>query len=238
MKQKSDESLDQWVRQSLDRLPDAPPPGSAFDTERLWGQMWPQVAATPIGWQRLAGWWIAACVTGLILGVVWIGQLAENKPLATQKPQLLPATPKEKPAMNLTDRQLAQELVSHRQVKPVTMHRVAAKQLIRTKPQPTVHVTEPIAAVAQLVEALITPDTAATSVVAKPVEPVRTIAAKPASRRFRVVHENELRAEEEARPKLYRSEHFVRLGTGSQRAIDDVRPSSPIILPLTTKTNQ
>ena len=56
-------------------------------------------------------------------------------------------------------------------------------------------------------------------------------------RRFRVVHENELRAEEEASPKLYRTEHFVRLGTkrSEEPAPEENRPSPYMSLTQQTK---
>lgn len=63
------------------------------------------------------------------------------------------------------------------------------------------------------------------------------VASATPKRRFRVVHENELRAEEEARPKLYRTDHFVRLGTrrGEEPMPEERRPT--LIMSLTHKPN-
>ena len=64
----------------------------------------------------------------------------------------------------------------------------------------------------------------------------KVIQVKP-KRRFQVVHENELRAEEEAQPKLYRPDHFVRLGSGQ---VEEPQPETgrpALIMSLTNKPN-
>jgi hypothetical protein len=71
-----------------------------------------------------------------------------------------------------------------------------------------------------------------------PEPPKLKTAVAISKRRFRVIHENELRAEEETRPKIYHTENFVRLGTGrSEEPVREERRPA-LTLPLPHKSNQ
>lgn len=86
MKQKPDETLDQWVRQALSQLPDAPPPASSFDSEHLWAQLRPELQAEPSRWPARLVWWMAAaCLAGLSLGWVWLYRSTDDRNTVNRK---------------------------------------------------------------------------------------------------------------------------------------------------------
>lgn len=240
MKQKPDETLDQWVRQSINQLPDTPPPGSSFDSERLWTQLRPQLQAQPVRRRNRWVWLAAACLTALVLSwFVW-QKLSARQPLVAtyhHLPKTSDVQPKKvEPLDKRTTSEPALAEKPQRKFKSNTFdnQKFNTKNLINAA-----SVSHPLA---QDVAAQV-PDSAAltigTPVVEKPTERNKpNVAITKPKRRFRVMHENELRAEEEAAPKLYRTDHFVRIGTErSDEPITEPRQTAPP-LSLTTKKSQ
>jgi hypothetical protein len=240
MKQKPDESLDQWVRQSLSHLPDAPPPGSSFDAERLWQQMRPELqVAEPRRRTGLIGWAIAACLAGLVLG--WFGL---HQSTDEQTKVSLTHTNRKGPTTSMAGRRakVVSEIItpkivfSEKRRSGVKLHTTS-----HSRETPNQSVTpvdpEPIV-VSPLIPSLPTVEETPTVVEKQIVSSKPTVATTTPKRRFQVVHENELRAEEETRPKVYRTEHFVRLGTGQREESAQEERHSTLIMPLTSKPNQ
>lgn len=238
MNGKPGESLDQWVRQSLDRLPDAPPPGSTFDADRLWSRLQPELQKPAVNRRFGWGWWaVAACGSGLLL-LGWLlpkqqstlTQLTQSSlkrseaPVAISPVQTTTGPPRPE-SVRLT--------VTRRSFRPSVPHSEPVAGTLPTA-LPVDESVQPVAAVA---EPPTSTDTQSTPT-AQP-ESVAVIAvAAPPKRRFRVVHLNELRAEEAIRPTPHRTDHFVRLGTGAkgQPAPETAHPA--ITWPLTDKSTQ
>lgn len=240
MKQKPDEFPDQWVRQTLSQLPDAPPPGSSFDSERLWAQLRPELQLAPSRW--LAGWvwWAAAvCFAGLTLGWFWLHQ-STSRPI-----DIAMHGSKRKSEVPMTSRRtsdLTQKIV---QSKAVVGKKEQYSSIVRTEDRQKERLN--VASMSQVVEpsGIInqTPEVPTVTEVLPASEqrldlPKSSLAISAPKRRFKVVHENELRAEEATRPKLYPTENFVRIGTGKnyESTSDERRPV--LTLPLTHKPNQ
>lgn len=240
MKQKPDETLDKWVRQTLSQLPDAPPPGSAFNSGRLWEQLRPELQATSNRRQIGLTWWMAAaCLTGLTLGWFWLpDSTTDHKAVVAQR----------------FDRKEKASIVSRRSSKPAD-EVVKPKTVFIDKNQPILGLKirshqkkspeqesaplriEAVEAEPQSTELAIV--AAVLPVVEKPIERSKpNVATTAPKQRFRVVHENELQAEEEARPKLYRTEHFVRIGTGERSELTPNENPPSLTLPLTHKPTQ
>lgn len=235
MNGKSEESLDQWVRQSLDRLPDAPPPGSAFDPERVWGKARPQLSAKPVSRQRTLITWIAAgCMAGLFIYMVWPRTQIQQSASAKSESGSTSGATNQRSTTYPQETRFAQKLSkpSHKQQITGSLHTTSLPiedtVWVTQQPMP-VEVGGPISAP-------LTVDVSIANVTAEISQPL-TPTPSP-KRRFKVVHENELRAEEETRPVLYRTDHFVRLGTADKQASDEGPRPAPVILPLTTKANR
>ncbi|MGF7215566.1 hypothetical protein GGR92_001706 [Spirosoma lacussanchae] len=235
MKQQPDETLDQWVRQALDRLPDGPPPGSAFDPDRVWKQLRPAMQEKPVRWP----WWrvggaVAACLIGLLL--VWLGLYPRPEPATglARRTERQPAPPL---AASVPDRPYspAPEPVS------VPHETAVAPDRIRKLPTPAVTPVQTTAnpqlleTVAEPVANTNAPEAVATTtpaLVASAGKPASTSAVVAKTRRFQVVHLNELQAEDEIRPAPHRTDRLVRLGTGAPGPVpvDAVTPT--LTLPL------
>ncbi|WP_461074931.1 hypothetical protein [Spirosoma flavus] len=240
MKPKTDETPDEWIRQTLSQLPDTPPPGSSFDSERLWTQLRPELQQTPvrrrIGWV----WWTAAAC---LLGLVW-SWFAWNQPVSNQKQV---ATYQRIRQANMPFVSLPKDKVIAKTTTaaPVTTIKSQLKTIrYHTGNQKHNSTERNVAPMAEPVETVATLPAPATFVNVAPVaekspEQRKTnIASGTSKRRFRVVHENELRAEEEAAPQLYHIDNFVRLGAGQRESnVSDSRQPT-LIMPLTTKSNQ
>lgn len=239
MKQKSDETLDQWVRQSLRQLPNTPPPGSSFDPERVWAQLRPELQAAParrrVGW---AWWTVAACLGGLVLGWFWLHQSSDdrNEVVAHRSDRSVnaPIITHHKP--NSADKIAAPKSVVSEDRRTGLASRTQSHRKETPKEKSTLRMPEPIEAVPQTSDLQVVAEVPPV-VEKRPELPKPNVATTTAKRWFRVVHENELRAEEEARPKLYRTGHFVRLGTGRDEkpVPDEDRPT--LLMPLTNKPN-
>lgn len=222
---------DEWVRQLLSQLPDTPPPSSSFDSARLWTQLRPEVRARPA--RRWVGWWLAAaCLTGLVIGwLVWPLQNNEPKTAAIQQRQ-----PDRLPGLSTQSK----PMVEVREAAPVVVRTYQPGTQPDARPDQPVHrpadvtsVPEPTEPepIAQVVEQPVLP--VATPVVENLPEPHQAnVAATTPKRRFRVMHENELRTEDEAVPKLYRTDSFVRLGTGQRSDYVTDNRQSALVMPL------
>ena len=231
---------DRWVRDWLGQLPDAPPPGSTFDTERLWAQLRPELQADPA--RRLAGWaWyvVAACLSGLILGWFLLNQPADNHKAYIAHNTVKKANP---PFLTGRTPYVATKLTRSEPARSVAVRRILSLRRERNDSEtPKYNVIVPAPEQTEFVVQLpeLPAETAMPPIAEKLVQSQKpAIAQTRPKHRFQVVHQNELRAEEEARPKLYRTEHFVRIGT--------VQPDSPTpeerqpapVMSLTNKPNR
>lgn len=237
MNGKSDESLDQWVRQSLDRLPDAPPPGTTFDAGRLWDQLHPELQKTPAhrrsGW---IGWAAAACTAGILLGWFWLNQQPDSvrRTVSSIKRPTVPMAIR--PEQHTAARTDQSEPIYPAKIRLSTsLDGWHSKGIVKALPTvlPANESTQLVDTATELPTIADTESTMATQ-----PEPVAITAIATPKRRFRIVHLNELQAEEAIRPTPYRTDHFVRLGTGDngQPAPETAHPS--IMWPLTNKSNQ
>ncbi|GAB3951434.1 hypothetical protein GCM10028805_31550 [Spirosoma harenae] len=239
MKQKTDEMPDEWVRQMLRSLPDTPPPGSAFDSERLWTQLRPELQQTPIrrrvGW---AWWVVAAGFAGFVIS--WFGlnsTTIEQKSVATYQRSQESA----KPITNQPKNELAAKSITSTAISSVKIRRKSQlhNPVIPTEKSELLQeatAVEQTEVVAQVPESMSIAELI--PLVEKQPEPRKgKIASTTPKQRFKVVHENELRAEEEARPKLYPTQNFVRLGSGQREeaSVDSRMPT--LTMPLTHKPN-
>ncbi|MVM35593.1 hypothetical protein GO755_36590 [Spirosoma sp. HMF4905] len=236
MKQKPDEFPDNWVRQALSQLPDVPPPGSSFNSERLWKELSPELQQVPP--RRLVGllWWVAAaCLSGLTLGWFWLYQSTnEQTVVATHASRNKADASVVSPYTPISANEIARSKVAEKE-RPVPSFRLQEHAKERRKGESIPKVIEPIEAVVHMPEVTTVAETPSISEQLLGL-PESNVAISSPKRRFKVVHENELRAEEETRPKLYPTENFVRIGTGGRTESDESRPA--LTLPLTHKPNQ
>lgn len=266
MSDKTDERLDQHIRQALDALPDAPPPGSTFDAGRLWEQLRPELIDQPVGRPGKKPaylWWVAAAsLAGLLIGWVW-----QSLPDQWPKPRL---GYEQSGSTQTREKKLAYE----RPVRTPTKERfgkagfalsesqdlgkrgkkslAGVNHKLKTEPVKPVNLLR--AAQIRLLEAVPSASTALTLLAETtpdspmPISLTHTVASRqpttPAvsKRRFRVVHENELITEDEAYRIRHstenRAEGLVRLGTGSQ-SLSTLDAGSPLLkLPLNRKSTQ
>ncbi|RIV18470.1 hypothetical protein DYU11_28255 [Fibrisoma montanum] len=225
-----DEPLDQWVRQALNDLPDTPPPGSAFNADQVWRQMHPSLpGAAP---QRRVGtvWWLAAACAAVLL-ISWL---------------YLELEPAEKVA-SVTNRPPAASTPTNRPVGPLALRQQTAvrdpsAKAVRERTVRRVNVPESnLVEQTELTEAITAMPAETLRIAAKTIpstpEVPKALATVP-KRQFRVVHANELQAEDEKRPKLYQTENFVRLGDEGELRPDEGEIAKPLILRLTNKPNQ
>lgn len=237
MNGKPDEPFDQWIRQSLDRLPDAPPPGTRFDAGRLWDQLQPELQKAPAHRRTDPFWWAAAaCLVSVLLGWLWMSQQPEPTRRTVGSVVRPNAPVPVRPEQRATARIDPSELV-----RPTNTHqsfRLSARRPARiaSNSPAVVPPGEPDRPVATVTELPAIADTKL-PVVTQPQTVSSTAVAVAPKRRFRVVHLNELLAEEEIRPALHRTDRFVRLGTGDhgQPAPETAHPT--ITWPLTNKPN-
>ncbi|WP_420148105.1 hypothetical protein [Spirosoma sp.] len=241
MKQKPDEMPDAWVRQSLRQLPDAPPPDSAFDSERLWAQLRPELQARPVRRRMRWIWLAAACLAGLVLSwFFWQNPHTDQPVVATHHFLPKPSVKASGKAKSLDKADTLVPVFAQRS-RQKTSRQPTEKQYVA--PQASTHVASVSHPIIQDVAVPLADSTATTiepSLVAeKTMERSKpnVTTVKP-KRRFRLMHENELRAEEEAAPKIYRTDHFVRIGSGrSDAPVSEPRQTEPP-LSLTTKKSQ
>ena len=224
-----DELLDKWVRQALNDLPDTPPPGSAFNADQVWRQMHPRLhGAAP---QRRSGtvWWLAAACAAVVL-IGWLYVEIE---------------PAEKVA-SVINRPPAASIPTNRPVGPLDLRQRTAvrdqsAKAVRERSVRRVNVPERnLVEQTKLTEGITAMPAETLRIVAETIpstpEVTKALATVP-KRQFRVVHVNELQAEDEKRPKLYQTGNVVRLGDEGELRPDEGEIAKPIILRLTNKPN-
>lgn len=237
MNGKPDEHLDEWVRQSLSRLPNTPPPGTTFDAERLWTRMRPDLQKTPSSRQRGWVWWsAAACVLGAVLGWFMLNQpqRERSRPITHARGSNVPTAINREPNSLPDDKRFDEMPVKQKfSLRPLTKK---TEERISPAPAPVLssEITEPPVAYSNELPVSVRAD----SIGQIPPEKAQETVVSAPNRRFRVVHFNELQAEEEIRPTTYRTEGFVRLGLGNiGLRMPETDPPS-IILPITNKPIQ
>ena len=237
MNGKPDEPFDQWVRQSLDKLPDAPPPGTQFDAGRLWNQIQPELhkPATHrrFGW---VGWLAAACTVGMLLGWFRTNQqpdLTGRIASSIKRPNGPVTIRPERRAITGTDPSESIGMMKiRRPFRPSVRRRGRIASVLPTV-LPANGTAQSVAAVADPLLVLDTNFTIPTQ-----PKPVKIAAVAMPKRRFRVVHLNELQAEEAIRPSPHKTDRFVRLGTGDHGQPMPETTHLTITWPSTNKLNQ
>lgn len=182
--------MDDWFRNQLEDVPETVP----FSTESLWKDIQTVQKTKPRPCYR---WIAAACVAVLLLGGFgWF---------LTQPD---PATP-----------ELAQRSTA-RKAKPANPASPIPKRVLSV-PSPPVESRLPTVAKKPAPQVPVPSDSAVdvlrvtpTEIIAveTPVLPLPSSVATRPVKRFRVLHANDVQAQQDAQPKLYRSEGFVRLG--------------------------
>ena len=265
MNEKQGEHLDQCIRQAIAGLPEGPPPGSSFDAARLWEQIRPELVTQPVAAKkRVGGWWLAAAsVVGLLVGLWWFKPFSSSP--GTLSAQHGPKQTKGIEYDAIGQRNIGRQGQTPRSVRTPghswqTLETVAGSSFVEIRNQ-IVHQTKLPSSVVLENQVLTSqqdwPDSPteyhSVGLSAQPTLPESTSLSSAISttkptvagvpkRRFRVVHENELMAEEEAHRVRYanedRTDRFVRLGTTSRPtpASDDDSPA--LTLPLNRKSTQ
>ena len=237
MNGKPDEHLDEWVRQSLNKLPNTPPPGTQFDAGRLWTKMRPELQKKPYSRQWGWVWWAAAaCLVGAVLGWLRLNQpqRESSSPIThVKRPSPPVAINRELNSLTFDDR------LKESSVRPNYSSRPASKQMEKqigpvSAPVFSSETTEPSVSYKNEPQMGVHADSVRSF---EPKKTKETIASAP-KRRFQVVHLNELQAEEEIRPTTYRTEGFVRLGLGNTETHMPETAHPSITLPITNKSIQ
>ncbi len=222
---------DKFFKTALDGLPDAPPPGTSFDAEALWGSLDRQLRPR----RRFAGWWVAAGTALLLLaGAGWQLRFSGEKTPATTA---VVGVRTDRTAVGQPERSVRTPTKEALAAAKPTGSALATVSWPRQQPRGAERgIAPPPAAPESRPEALSNPagfsepipDPVAAAVVEKPVSPGKT--GVPAKPRFRVVPANELLAEDEARPKLYRPEGTARVTLGFPTKTTPVAEPSPILI--------
>jgi hypothetical protein len=228
---------DKFFKTALDALPDAPPPGTVFDADALWADLDRQLRPRR---RFRAGWLAAAC--GLLTLLVGLGGwflVSEKKPGApagrlTEEPIRRAGKRVEAPGNEVFKNPLvAKRVVSpprratpRRGTTPVPPVPDVPKALVAEAAPEAVSIPAPEPEISSHSEAVV-------RLPAKPVfSEKKLVESKP---RFRVVPANELLAEEEARPKLHRSEGTARVTLGYRATPEPTPAAPPPVLTLTKK---
>ncbi len=229
------DETDDFFRTALDGLDDVPPPGAAFDANALWRNLDAELRPR----RRVAGWWVAAGVSLLVLAGagwwLWTGAWSVGTPTTANQPPRSVAHRPESAAKRpsavvgaLTDQNVPERSartpttaeigesprsVAHRPESVAKRPSAPVSALTdHNQPEPEWPVKTPTTAM-ELPEV---PQSAGLTEKIQ-VESAQTALASRTAKtkpRFRVVPENELRVAEEARPKLYRPEGTARVMLG------------------------
>ncbi|GAB3641747.1 hypothetical protein [Spirosoma arcticum] len=234
MNGKPDEPLDQWVRQSLDRLPDAPPPGTTFDAGRLWNQLQPELQNPATHRRGWVGWAAAACLVSVLLGWLWMKQQPESTRRTVASVARLNTPVSIRSEQGATAKTDLSESVPptnvRRSFRPSARH---SERMVKALPT-VIPANESAGSIAAVTDSPMIADTKLPVVTQTETAASTAIAPK---RRFRVVHLNELQAEEAIRPSPHRTDRFVRLGIGDNGQPVPEAAHPTITWPL-TNTNQ
>ncbi|GAA4452939.1 hypothetical protein GCM10023189_17170 [Nibrella saemangeumensis] len=249
MKQSS-EDIDQVVRQAFQSLPDTPPPGSAFDAQRVWGQLNRELhPAKPA--RRLAGWWWLAGMLFLLSGLGWyVRSVSSGSPSGHETVALVErATPKqlntstsrsgnkkakeqEGEGNTATPETALLKKASTANRQPVVTRNQSAQENIRIPEPPVTEIPAAMADQEMVVTTEVSPPEPASVSEPKVLAKTKPTASKL---RFPVVHVNEWQAEEDVKTSLHRSERLVRLGTGSHSFDTPEPPQLQITIPQRIK---
>lgn len=229
---------DNLFKTALDGLPAAPPPGTAFDAEALWGDLDRQLRPR----RRVTGWWVAAAcgLLTLLAGLGWWFSVLEEKPavptrqIATRN--VRPGTKRlpEPPMARVTEvaKRAKRRIFS---AKPIVMPKSAPRREVEpaVATAPVSPETPPVAPTS--LEPEVSPQSVAESVavVAKPgFFEKKTTRVKP---RFRVVHANELPSSETIPVKQPRAEATARVTLGVPSTLQPAAGETPHVFMLTKK---
>ncbi|WP_234735887.1 hypothetical protein [Tellurirhabdus bombi] len=236
MKPTSDEPIDRLVRQALEKGADAPVP--SFDAARVWGnlsQELKQPEKQRLAWGR---WAVAACVIGA-LTFFWLMQPEREKPTAAiTQPSRLQAVRSKQVVPKQESIAVREPIAVRTKQSPNALATNSSEKIPARNAEVVVAPAyQPIASAAEMA----VPETLSTE---QPAQEAIAAVASPrksaARKRFRVMHVNEWQVEEETKPKLYRTQGLVRLGTindpaESGNATKNLAP--PLILFKHTKSN-
>lgn len=231
---------DNRFKTALDGLPDAPPPGTAFDADALWADLDRQLRPR----RRFAGWWVAACgvltlLAGLGGGVLFLAE--KTTPSATRL-AAEPARREGKRAVSPEKEGFKNAPVASRAVSPpkrATPQR-GTTPVVPVPPAPAAALAEEASPAGPETAVAMSPPApteaadsmAASSLAAKPV----FLTQKPArpKPRFRVVHAHELPSSETIPTKQPRAEATARVTIGFDAALQ-AAPADPLPVLILTK---
>lgn len=264
MNEQQGKHLDQRIRQALDKLPDAPAPGSTFDAGKLWEQLRPELAAEtavlapkrmvqvqPV--LRKRGWLVAASLAGLLIVWLWWSWQPVTKPSLASQQGVDTTAGKNVRAERVTRPYTEISAVAappRAALKAKTTGKLAAHEakLPENTLLASTKASKPVAQPEVVANVPDQPATASRPVMAEAISQSSVVAVqspkmKGQKRRFQVVHVNELKTEEEAvysqiQARKSSNERFVRIGTGQQSSISSDEPSPTIQLPLNRKSPQ
>lgn len=231
MKPNADEPIDRLVREALAREADRPVP--SFNPDRTWARLTQELQPEK-NRRRPVAWLWAASLTGLLLviGAGWY--LRGQKPIVSGPTfvKTKPVRPSQPAPVVSLEKPEESGLAEQKQPERLSRHAGPVRGVpARLLPPPTGSVPERV-------------DTSAPSqpevvqVAGGPESPtVVPAAASGPKRRFQVMHINEYQAEEDAQPRLYRTESMVRLGSPPSPDGAVAPPSVQIILPQRHKSN-
>ncbi|MCY7349370.1 MAG: hypothetical protein LH606_01710 [Cytophagaceae bacterium] len=243
------DEMDELLRKNLDARADAPPPGPGltFDADALWRALDAELRPR----RRVKNWWVAAAVALLlmVLGSGWWSDFSvEKKPRGiagqnmTRKP--IPTNDEKFIAVVIipAPRPVAQRPESAAKSKLATQFSQPKQNTERVAPTP--EPTELMSSLANVAARPVEPQPVILdeNPLVNPTPPPPTVATRTvktrSQSRFRVVHANEIMAEEEARPKLHREEGFVRVFISIPAPPEANRSELHRPLILSTKANQ
>lgn len=195
-------------------------------------QLRPELQPSANPRRRSWAWWAAAaCLAGVVLA--W---LVLNQPQPEQRVTV--AQEKGPDAQILIDQKSKAEIEPERVagVVSTTSRPFVKRKILGTAPVPAPSGGGTAPTVALSSESTV--DTRTDSAVSTAPARASTVVVSVPRRRFRVVHLNELQAEEEIRPGSYRTERFVRLGMGNRGTPVPETSHPSISLPINSKSNQ
>jgi len=228
MKPNADEPIDQLVRDALGKGADRPLP--SFNPEQTWARLNLELQPQKRRW-RPAVWWWAASLTGLLLlfGAAWYRQTANSELSDQVKGQ------NDERLSHQSEPEVRQPILP---IKPESAQKKNPEKIVRHTPvtveRPVIILAEEPERVDSLIAQVPKP---LEQRVSEPESPA-AVASSPVKPRFQVMHINEYQAEEDAQPRLYRTQNLVRLGAAEPPSeTAPAPPSMKIVLPQRHKSN-